>query len=474
MPVDIELYGARPLLVITGPNAGGKTVTLKTLALLALMAQSGLHIPADDGARLPVFSQIFAIVGDDQSVAENLSTFSAFVKQLRDVLEHVDDRSLVVLDELGAGTDPDDGAALAQAVLEELAQRGALCIASTHLEPLKGFASTHPRARNVSVEFDQERLAPTFRLVYDRPGQSYALAIGARLGLAPALIERAYGYRSAQQRQLQELLASLDDRDRREAESTATIERREAESAGLLSRAEAELEAARTAARDMLARARDEAKRVVGDIRRAVNEEWERLRRGEKTRADLTRSLKRVRDAADQADRLVGESVSDEPGVGPVGPGDRVEIAHLGLKGEILAVDGGTATVRAGAVTVKVPVQAVRRAAAPVPSQPAGQRAAARGRVKGGVEIPDKSSVAGELRLIGKTTDEARDLLEEYLDDAFMAGLPSVRIIHGKGTGAVRRAVEDVLSTHPLVTTHRPGSASEGGGGATVAALGQS
>jgi DNA mismatch repair protein MutS2 len=209
---------------------------------------------------------------------------------------------------------------------------------------------------------------------------------------------------------------------------------------------------------------------VVGDIRRAVNEEWERLRRGEKTRADLTRSLKRVRDAADQADRLVGESAPDAPGVGPAGPGDFVDIAHLGLKGEILSVDGGTATVRAGAVTLKVPVQAVRRAVAQGASHPAGQRPA----VKGRVEVPDKSSVAGELRLIGKTTDEARDLLEEYLDDAFMAGLPSVRIIHGKGTGAVRRAVEDVLSTHPLVTAHRPGSASEGGGGATVAALGQS
>jgi len=470
VPVDIELDGARPLLVITGPNAGGKTVTLKTLALLALMAQSGLHVPADDGARLPVFSQVFAIVGDDQSVAENLSTFSAFVKQLRDVLEHVDERSLVVLDELGAGTDPDDGAALAQAVLEELAERGALCIASTHLEPLKGFASTHPRARNASVEFDQERLAPTFRLVYDRPGQSYALAIGARLGLAPRLIERAHGYRSAQQRQLQELLASLDDRDRREAERSAMIERREAESARLLGGAEAELEAARAAAHDMLARARDEAKRVVGDIRRAVNEEWERLRRGEKTRADLTRSLKRVRDAADQADRLVGDAAPDAPGVGPAGPGDRVEVAHLGLRGEILAVDGGTATVRAGSVTVKVPMQAVRRAAAPASPHPGAPKPQPRG----GVAVPDKSSVAGELRLIGKTTDEARDLLEEYLDDAFLAGLPSVRIIHGKGTGAVRRAVEDVLSTHPLVTAHRPGSASEGGGGATVAALGQS
>jgi DNA mismatch repair protein MutS2 len=377
----------------------------------------------------------------------------------------------VVLDELGAGTDPDDGAALAQAVLDELAERGALCIASTHLEPLKGFASTHPRARNASVEFDQERLAPTFRLVYDRPGQSYALAIGARLGLSPRLIERAHGYRSAHQRQLQELLARLDDRDRREAEHTAMIERRESESAELLRRAEAELEAARATARNTLTRAKDEAKQVVGEIRRAVNDEWERLRHGEKTRADLTRSLERVRDAAQRADRLAGASPTDAPGTRPAASGDRVEIAHLGLKGEILSVDGGTATVRAGAVTVKVPIQAVRLVSA---SPDAASPARPRPGMRGGVAIPDKTSVGGELRLIGKTTEEARDLLEEYLDDAFLAGLPSVRIIHGKGTGAVRRAVEDVLSAHPLVIEHRPGSSSEGGGGATVAILGQS
>ncbi|HWN92528.1 MAG TPA: hypothetical protein VNQ15_13995, partial [Verrucomicrobiae bacterium] len=183
VPMDIEVGDPTPLLVITGPNAGGKTVALKTLGLLCLMAQSGLHVPAREGARLPLLRAIFAIIGDDQSVAENLSTFSAFVKQLKEVLEQVDDRSLVLLDELGAGTDPDEGAALAQAVLEALAERGALCVASTHLEPLKGFASSHPKARNASVEFDAERLAPTFRLVYDRPGQSYALQIGARLGL---------------------------------------------------------------------------------------------------------------------------------------------------------------------------------------------------------------------------------------------------------------------------------------------------
>ena len=495
VPVDIELDAERALLLITGPNAGGKTVTLKTLALLALMAQSGLHVPAHDGARLPVFSQVFAIVGDDQSVAENLSTFSAFVKQLREVLERVDDRSLVLLDELGAGTDPDDGAALAQAVLDELARRGALCVASTHLEPLKGFASTHPRARNASVEFDQDRLAPTFRLVYDRPGQSYALAIGARLGLAPELIERAHGYRSAQQRQLQELLARLDDRDRQAAERTALIERREAESAGLLSRAQSELEAARAAARETMAHAKAESRRLVGEIRRAVNEEWERLRRGEKTRAELERSGKRVRDAADRAERLAGDPAP--AAAGDAAAGDRVEIAHLGLKGEILTVDGGIAAVRAGAVTVKVPLQALRvvrsspspplspskgeGALNPRPRRGRGQGEGIKGegirgegiKGEGGISLPDKGGVAGELQLIGKTTEEGRDLLEEYLDDAFLAGLLSVRIIHGKGTGALRRAVEEVLSAHPLVTEHRPGSSSEGGAGATVAVLGQ-
>jgi DNA mismatch repair protein MutS2 len=466
--VDIELDAERPLLVITGPNAGGKTVTLKTLALLSLMAQSGLHVPAREGARLPALSQIFAIIGDDQSVAENLSTFSAFVRQLGVVLEEVDEHSLVLLDELGAGTDPDDGAALAQAVLEELARRGALAVASTHLEPLKGFASNHPCARNASVEFDAERLAPTFRLVYDRPGQSYALAIGARLGLPPALIERAHAYRSTQQRQLQELLARLEDRDRREAERTTLAERREAESAGLLARAEAELAAARNAARDIVARAKAESERRLGELRRAVNEEWERLRAGEKSRAELTRRLKRVREVARSVPGLAAESPDASPaGDRPAVAGDRVEIAHLGLKGEIVAIDGGTATVAAGSLTVKVPLQALRVRGSGV-TAPAAPAARAR------IQTPDRATVPPEINLIGRTSEEARDLLEKYLDDAFLAGLPSVRIIHGKGTGALRRAVEETLSVHPLVSEHRPGAAQEGGAGATVAELGQS
>ncbi len=487
IPMDIEIHADRPLLVITGPNAGGKTVALKTLGLLALMAQSGCHVPAREGARLPVFSQCFAIVGDDQSVAENLSTFSAFVKQLRVVLERVDGRSLVLLDELGAGTDPDDGAALAQAVLEALAERGAVVAASTHLEPLKGFASTHPRARNASVEFDPERLAPTFRLIYDRPGQSYALSIGARLGLPPALIERAHAHRSTQQRQLQELLARLDDRDRRDAERTAQLERREAESAGLLARAQAELEAARAAARETVARAKAEAQRLVTEVRRHVNEEWDRLKRTEKSRPELERARKRLVETAQKVEHTAGAAAPDAPASGPAAAGDRVEISHLGLKGEVLSLDGETATVQAGAVTIKVPLQALRvvqRGRPPHPALspkgergsahplPSGERAGVRGG-RGYISTPGKSGVSVEMNIIGRTTDEARDLLEKYLDDAFLAGLASVRIIHGKGTGALRRAVEEVLSAHPLVAEHRPGAPSEGGGGATVATLSQ-
>jgi DNA mismatch repair protein MutS2 len=500
IPMDIEIGAERPLLVITGPNAGGKTVALKTLGLLVLMAQSGCHVPARDGARLPVFSQCFAIVGDEQSVAENLSTFSAFVKQLREVLERVDARSLVLLDELGAGTDPDDGAALAQAVLENLAERGAVVVASTHLEPLKGFASTHPRARNASVEFDPERLAPTFRLIYDRPGQSYALSIGARLGLPAALIERAHAHRSIQQRQLQELLARLDDRDRKDAERGALLERREAESAGLLARAQAELEAAKASARETVARAKAEAQRLVTDVRRHVNEEWDRLKRSEKSRPELERARKRLVATAQQVEHTAGAAAPEPDGAGPVAAGDRVEITHLGLKGDVRGVDGETVTVQAGAVTVKVPMQALRvisRGPSPRPSPQRGEgekyprprRGRGQGEGAGGegaggegaggegdssrISTPGKSAVAVELKIIGRTTDEARDLLEKYLDDAFLAGLTSVRIIHGKGTGALRRAVEEVLSAHPLVAEHRPGASSEGGAGATVATLTQ-
>ena len=460
VPVDLALSHERPLLLVTGPNAGGKTIALKTLALCALMAQVGCHLPVGDGAQLPVFDGVFAIVGDDQSVANNLSTFSAFVKQVREMLEVVDERSLVLLDELGAGTDPDEGAALAQAILEELAARGALVMATTHLEPLKAFASTAAQARNASVEFDSATLAPTFRLLYDRPGQSYALAIAARLGLTPELVARAHGHRSAQGARMSELLERLDAHARSEAERTIAIERREQEAAARLEAARHAEATAENRARTTLARATSEAVALVADIRRALAGEWERLKTGERSRRSVEESRRRV---ATAAARLTPNAFSPPASTGrTLVPGATVVAEHLGVRGELVSLAGATATVQSGNITVRVPVQALRATEVPAPA------AVTR---PGRTSVPEKSAVASELHLLGRTTDEAGDLVERYLDDAFVAGLATVRLVHGKGTGALRKAVRELLALHPLVESFREGEPSEGGSGATVAAL---
>jgi DNA mismatch repair protein MutS2 len=462
VPVDLDLTSERPLLVITGPNAGGKTIAIKTLALLAAMAQVGCHVPADEGARLPVFESVYAIVGDDQSVAENLSTFSAFVKQIREVLASADARSLVLLDELGAGTDPDEGAALAQAILEELDARGALVMATTHLEPLKAFASTHPHARNASVEFDAATLAPTFRLRYDVPGQSYALSIAGRLGLAPELVERAQAHRSADTARMSELLSWLDEHTRCEAERTLAMERRESETAARLAAArEAEAKAGERA-REIVERARADAGRMLAEIRRAIAAEWDRLKRTERSRRSLDDTRRRLSEAAARADVVAPAAAPEAAEEVALEPGARVSAPHLGLQGEVVSIAGATATVRAGSVTVRVPTQALRRAHA----APGGST-----RPGAGIKVPDRAAVAPELHLLGRTTDEARDLVEQYLDDAFVAGLPAVRLVHGKGTGALRKTIRELLAGHPHIASFRDGEPSEGGAGATVALL---
>ena len=477
VPVDVELSPDRPLLLITGPNAGGKTIALKTLALCALMAQVGCHVPAAEGSRLPVFERLYAIIGDEQSVAENLSTFSAFVKQIREVLADADGRSLVLVDELGAGTDPDEGAALARAILEKLADRGALVVATTHLEPLRVFASAEPRARNASVEFDTRTLAPTFRLRYDVPGQSYALAIAGRLGLSPELIERAQGHRSADAARLSQLLAQLDEASRCEAERTILMERRESETAARLAAAREAEAGAAARAREIVDRAKAEAAALLTDVRRAVSGEWDRLKRGERSRPALDESRRRLREVGARVAPTPSAPVTDEA---PLSPGMAVAAEHLGLRGQLVDVSGDTATVRAGTLTVRVPLTALRPSAAAAGNRRAEARSGSVwGRPSasgssGAHADPDLAltrSIAPELMLIGRTTDEARDLVEKYLDDAFMAGMAHVRLVHGKGTGALRKAVRGVLSEHPLVDSYRDGEPAEGGSGATVAAL---
>jgi DNA mismatch repair protein MutS2 len=462
--VDVELSPDRPLLLITGPNAGGKTIALKTLALCAILAQVGCHVPAAEGSRLPVFERLYAIIGDEQSVAENLSTFSAFVKQIREVLAEADDRSLVLVDELGAGTDPDEGAALARAILEALAERGTLVMATTHLEPLRVFASTEPRARNASVEFDTRTLAPTFRLRYDVPGQSYALAIAGRLGLSPELIARAQAHRSIDAARMSQLLDQLDEATRCEAERTIMMERRESETAARLAAAREAEAGAATRAREMVERAKAEAAKLLADVRRAVSAEWDRLKRAERSRPALDESRRRLREVA----ALVTPApVAPRAKEAPLAPGMAVAADHLGLRGQLIDVNGDTATVLAGSLTVRVPLAALHQTAA------GSARPSASGSREPhpDLDTPRARAIAGELILIGRTTDEARDLVEKYLDDAFMAGMANVRLVHGKGTGALRKAVRGLLSGHPLVDSYRDGEPAEGGSGATVAAL---
>ena len=472
VPVDIELSAERPLLLITGPNAGGKTIALKTTALLTLMAQTGCHIPAAEGSRLPIVTDLFAIVGDDQSVAENLSTFSAFVKQIREVLDRAGERSLVLLDELGAGTDPDEGAALAQAILEELAERGALVIATTHLEPLKAFASTHPRTRNASVEFDATTLAPTFRLRYDQPGQSYALTIAARLGLPPELIARAQAHRSEHAARLADLLTTLDAHARTEAERAREIERARTDAAVHLAKAHETATAAEAKARTIVERAKAEAAALLTDVRRAVAAEWERLKRAERTRHTLEEGRQRLREVAARVEAVAPAAApahGDRPRA--LEPGQTVAAEHLGIRGKLLTISGSTATVRSGSLTIRVPLQALRPVGGDGESEPGAGVPSVRVGSRAKEPAPPPREIAPELLLLGRTTDEARDIVEKYLDDAFLAGLPSVRLIHGKGSGALRKAVRDLLTAHPLVDSFRDGEPAEGGPGATVAAL---
>ena len=464
VPVDVELSPDRPLLLITGPNAGGKTIALKTLALCAILAQVGCHVPAAEGSRLPVFERLYAIIGDEQSVAENLSTFSAFVKQIREVLAEADDRSLVLVDELGAGTDPDEGAALARAILEALADRGTLVVATTHLEPLRVFASTEPRARNASVEFDTRTLAPTFRLRYDVPGQSYALAIAGRLGLSPELIARAQAHRSTDAARMSQLLDQLDEATRCEAERTIMMERRQSETAARLAAAREAEAGAATRAREIVERAKAEAAKLLTDVRRAVSAEWDRLKRAERSRPALDESRRRLREVAALVTPAPAAPRADKA---PLAPGMAVAADHLGLRGQLIDVNGDTATVLAGTLTVRVPLSALHQTAAGAADRRAGSPA----RPFADPDTPPARAIAAELMLIGRTTDEARDLVEKYLDDAFMAGMANVRLVHGKGTGALRKAVRGLLSDHPLVDSYRDGEPAEGGSGATVAAL---
>ncbi|MDW8069047.1 MAG: endonuclease MutS2 [Anaerolineae bacterium] len=474
VPIDVILDSETHVLVITGPNTGGKTVTLKTVGLLALMAQAGLHIPADENSVLPVFTAVYADIGDEQSIEQSLSTFSAHLTNILSFLHQADAHSLVLLDELGAGTDPAEGSALARALLETFRQRGAITLVATHYPELKAYAQLTPGVRNACVEFDPETLRPTYRLTIGIPGRSNALAIARRLGLDEAIVRQAEALLSPQDRQTEHLLADLhrlrleaararDEAYAARAEAQHLTEELRRRLARVDEERAAILEEARRQAQEELERLREEA--------RALRQQWRKMLLVPPAVQDVSgaatqdQSHATLAEAEAELDRLAAKVAESFPvpepllPTGPLRPGDTVWVKSLRAMGELRTLAEDEAEVQVGPMRVRVPARDLEQRFPPEQTvEPAGIRYA-------------PPSVPLRLDLRGQTVEEALERLDRYLDAAALAGLPWAHIIHGKGTGALRQAVRDFLRRHPLVRSYRPGEEGEGGDGVTVVVL---
>jgi len=461
VPIDISVGQDFRVLVITGPNTGGKTVALKTTGLLTLMAQAGLHIPAMEGSQLTVFGGVYADIGDEQSIEQSLSTFSSHMTNIIEILRVADSRSLVLLDEIGAGTDPTEGSALARAILSYLLERDVTTIATTHYNELKVFAHTTPGVQNASVEFDVETLSPTFELTIGLPGRSNALAIAQRLGLSGEVLEKAKQWLSASDLAMEDLLAEI-----KVAQEDAVAARESAEASR---RAVQELE---RELRARLAAVEEERRRIINEARREAQAELEafrqELRRLRRQLAQVAEARELVAEATAAADALQAQVQLEPPSTrllaeGPetFAVGDLVWVTTLQAQGEIIALDDGQAEVQLGSLRALVPLSELELRQAAQPVQEPGVR----------LQVARPPDLRVELNLRGLRTEEAIARVEKYLDDAYLAGLPRVRIIHGKGTGALRQAVRQLLDRHPLVISYRPGDRFEGEDGVTVAEL---
>ncbi len=478
VPLNFELgpergpAGCPPshLMIITGPNTGGKTVAMKTVGLLVLMAQSGLMIPAGSGSCLTVFADVHADIGDEQSIEQSLSTFSSHLTRIVTILDEATDASLVILDEIGAGTDPEEGSALAIALLEHLRHQGVTTLASTHYSDIKLYAHNTPSVCNAAMEFDVESLRPTFRLNMGLPGKSNALAIARRLGLPDAIVNHAAAnvhidvtnanamlddIRQAKERIQDQEEQTRQDRERvRLAKSELLYRLRQVETdrRAVLAEARTEVERLVAAAKADLAQLR---KQVAADI-------WDQKRPQRlQTLADTRSHLDQLATAvpADTADPAPVQTVQPE---GPIARGDTVWVPQLGTTGQVVSLGAGRAEVQAGAMRFKTRLADLELRHRPASAQTAKQ-------VKVRMSRQPQTSVSMELDIRGARVDPGVARVDQYLNDAYLNNMPWVRVIHGKGTGQLRDAVRALMRRHPHVTQSRPGSAEEGGDGVTVA-----
>lgn len=475
VPIDVYLDDETYLIVITGPNTGGKTVTLKTVGLLVVMAQSGLMLPVDVNSKLTVFEGVFADIGDEQSIEQSLSTFSSHMTNIIAILEDADPHSLVLLDELGAGTDPDEGSALAMALLENLRDRGITTLATTHYSDLKLYAHSTPGVRNASVEFDVQTLSPTYELSIGLPGRSNALTIARRLGLNPVIVDKAESIVRPDTLEAESLLDDIKraKQEARQAEERAKQRERQAQ---LVERdLRYQLASIEEARREVISDAREMMEQELESLREELKEMRRRLGptgtfAGADTHSEfLARAEKEINRRQQATERVNRDVVMpgdvDEQIDGPIEVGDRVWVPSLQASGEVLVAnyDAGEADVQLGNFRLKLPLKRLELRQKAVRESPP---------VKVSVQTPAAQRSPGmELDLRGVRVEEGLAQVERYLDDAYMARLPWVRIIHGKGTGALRDAIRLSLREHPLVREFRAGGPGEGGDGVTVAKL---
>jgi DNA mismatch repair protein MutS2 len=473
VPIDVYLGDDFNTLIITGPNTGGKTVTLKTVGLFTLMGQSGLHIPADFNSELSIFRKVFADIGDEQSIEQSLSTFSSHMTNIVDILEEVDNSSLVLFDELGAGTDPTEGAALAMSILDHLRAMGIRTLATTHYSQLKVYALTTDNITNASVEFDIETLSPTYKLLIGVPGKSNAFEISKRLGLQDYIISRARDLLTKESIEFEDVLQAMD-RDRRIAEENKTeTERLKLDIQNLREQLSKEknkteemrekiLQKAKEEARQIVRNAKDSADLIIDELRSISSEIDKDKGRRLQEAQDLLR--KEIREKEAQASTGIKEVKAKKPPKN-LKAGETVEVLSLNQQGTVVTPpdDKGNVEVQIGIMKVSVSVSTLRRTEEKDQANSIERNKS--------VKTRKAKAIKPELDIRGRNIEEGSFELDKYLDDAFISGLKEVYIIHGKGTGALRDGIKSHLKGHRLVKSQRSGKYGEGGDGVTVVEL---
>ena len=484
VPVDVLLDPPNRVLLITGPNTGGKTVALKTSGLFALMAQSGLHVPATV-ARMPVFRSVFADIGDEQSIENSLSTFSSHITNLVSMEREMQLPALVLLDEVGTGTDPNEGGALATAIVQHFRQRGALVVATTHFDAVKTWGIGTEGVAVAAFAFDPQNFAPTYRLLYGAPGRSLAIEMAQRLGMPQAVIAAARGYLSDDQKRLQAHLSRLDaqaraleaDRVRLERERRALnetnaslsqrertlAEREEVFKKRLNERLDDRLRQARRDVDAVIEQLKEKSEALAekASLRAAVNTGESGAAKAE-ARAEIDRIVEDLRHpAAPGSDPERGSFEGSDPVVGA-----RVTVGGLGLEGTVVSIDGNRAEIDVRGKRIQAKVKELRVIGkGQLPSLPE------KGKVRVNVDLKPREGMLSELKVIGMTVDQAIDCVSRFLDDTMVTDVQQVRIVHGHGTGALRKGLQAFLKAHPLVEKHYPAPDNQGGGGATIVEL---